>query len=271
MVLTQRVYALLSPEQTARYDRDGVVCIRGAFDTSWVGRLRAAVADVMAAPRPTSTVHGPNGAGRFFSDVNMWQDHPTFRAVGFDSPAIEIVAELMGASKLNLYNQHLLVKEPGSPESPTPWHQDQPYFRTDGWQVCSIWIALDRVTEDSGAMRFVIGSHRWGKMFQPVRFTSSEAADADDFDGPVPDIEGGGFETVCYELEPGDCTVHHGLTLHAAGGNLRADRSRRGLSMRFTGDDARFVERKWHPTTVETDLGLGDPLDSDVFPVVWTR
>ena len=40
-----------------------------------------------------------------------------------------------------------------------------------------------------------------------------------------------------WDLEPGDLTIHHVRTLHAAGGNLGSTR-RRALSVRYCGDDA---------------------------------
>ncbi len=263
----------IDQEAIDAYRDDGVCCVRDAFSSAWVDALRRATAAVMDRPRPSSTVSGEPGKGRFFTDVNMWTDNDDFRRIAFDSPAIEIAAQVMGATKLNLYNEHLLVKEPRSAASPTPWHQDQPYFRTAGWQICSVWIAIDPVDEQSGAMRFVKGSHRWGKMFQPVRFTSDGSTDADAFDGPVPPIDElpETYETVCYEMAPGDCTVHHGLTLHAAAGNRSAEVWRRGLSLRYAGDDIRYVERTWHPTESTAHLADGDPLDSDEYPVVWRR
>ena len=78
------------------------------------------------------------------------------------------------------------------------------------------------------------------------------------------------FEILSWDLEPGDAVVFSALTLHAAAGNATAARRRRALSTRWTGDDARFVRRKKMITLIR-DPGLkpGDPLDSDLLPVVW--
>ncbi len=254
------------------FEDDGVCCIRGAFDAATIEKLRKATTAQMAQPRPTAKfVGGEGGQGRFFTDVNIWPEDPAFRSVSCGAIAAQLAARLMGARKINLYNEHLLVKEPGSSASPTPWHQDQPYFRTHGWQVCSLWIALDHVSQQNGAMSFVRGSHQWRKMFQPVSFTSAERASPDDFDGPVPDIEANlkNYDIVTYELEPGDCTVHHGLTLHGAPGNSSATDWRRGLSLRYTGDDITYIERSWHPTVIETGLKPGQAIDCAMFPVIW--
>jgi ectoine hydroxylase-related dioxygenase (phytanoyl-CoA dioxygenase family) len=46
-------------------------------------------------------------------------------------------ASLMSVSKINLVDDHLLLKEPGT-QNPTCWHQDQPYFNFDGENFCSL-------------------------------------------------------------------------------------------------------------------------------------
>ena len=56
-----------------------------------------------------------------------------------------------------------LVKEPGS-NFRIPMHQDKPYWQMqadarENVGVC--WVPLDKVTKESGPMRYVRGSHRW--------------------------------------------------------------------------------------------------------------
>ena len=90
---------------------------------------------------------------------------------------------------------------------------------------------------------------------------------------PLPDVDSHrqDFDIASFDLEPGDAVVFHALMLHGAPGN-NSTRRRRALSVRFTGEDARFVQRK-KMITLLRDPGLkaGDPLDSDLFPVVWRR
>src|SRR5690606_14715765 len=162
-----------------------------------------------------------------------------FRRFLADSPAVEMAAALLGARKLNLIDEHLLVKEPGT-ENPTYWHQDYPYYEVSGGKFASFWIPLDPVTRDSGTMRFVRGSHRWGKIFQPIRIGLGErVAEADAFDGPAPDIDapGADYPIAEFDLEPGDCLFFHAATLHGAHPNRTAGVRRRAHSLRFAGED----------------------------------
>ena len=68
------------------------------------------------------------------------------------------------------YHEHILVKEPGTSKR-TPWHHDQSYYPVDGEDIVSLWIPVDPVPIES-AIKFVKGSHAWGKWFKPVKFAS---------------------------------------------------------------------------------------------------
>jgi ectoine hydroxylase-related dioxygenase (phytanoyl-CoA dioxygenase family) len=76
---------------------------------------------------------------------------------------------MMRANKVNIFYDQLLIKEPGTVKR-TPWHHDMPYWPLVGWQVCAIWLALDPVTKESGAVEYVRGSHQWGIQFNPTAF-----------------------------------------------------------------------------------------------------
>lgn len=260
------------PEVIDAFERDGVVVLRDVFDGLWIAELSAAVDRVMATPGPLSKDYAKEGKGKFFTDHQMRLRDEGFRRFLHDSPAVPVAASLMRASRLNLIDEHLLVKEPGT-ENPTYWHQDFPYFEVQGDQFASYWIPLDPVTRESGRMRFVRGSHRWGKIFQPIRIGLGEqVAEAEKFDGPAPDIDAAAadYEVLEFDLEPGDCLFFHALTLHGAHPNRTASVRRRAHSLRFAGDDATFKSRPYIPSQARTrELADGDPLDSEQYPRVW--
>jgi ectoine hydroxylase-related dioxygenase (phytanoyl-CoA dioxygenase family) len=252
------------------FERDGAVCVRGAFSPEWLALLADGIAENMARPGPMAKEYtAPGQPGRFFGDYCNWRRIPQYREFLWRSPAARIAGTLMGASRVNLFHEHVLVKEPGTGEK-TPWHHDQPYWTVDGAQVCSLWMSLDPVPRESG-VEYVAGSHRWGKWFTPKSFATANDHAAPGFT-PVPDIDGNrdAYTLLGWDLEPGDCVVFHALTLHGAPGNTRAT-SRRAVASRWTGDDARFVLREGYmsPPPPPDAPPPGAPMDSDVFPVVW--
>jgi len=260
----------ITDEDVATYDRDGVVCLRGLFDEAWIARLREAVERNLANPGPLAqSFTKPGEPGRFHGDKYMWTFDPDFRAFVFDSPAAVVAARLMGADKINFFFDHLLVKEPGTVEA-TPWHQDQPYWNVDGWQVCSIWLPLDPVSE-AVSPEYIRGSHRWGKWYEPKSFGGARAYRAGGDAIPDIDAEPDRYDIARFAVAPGDVIVHQALTVHGAPANASGGR-RRALATRWTGDDARWAVREAAPPIIrDPGLAPGDPMDCDLFPVVWQR
>jgi len=263
----------ISADIIAAYEADGVAVLRGAISDDWISLLREGVDQIMAEPGPLSKNYAEPGKGKFFTDHHMNQRNETFARFMMDSPALDIAARMMKAGRLNYVDEHLLVKEPGT-ENPTYWHQDQPYFEVTGNQFASLWIPLDPVTADTGAMKFVRGSHRWGKMYRPIRIGLGEIVEeSDELDGLAPDIdaESGKHDILMFEMGPGDCLFFHGVVLHGANPNNSSIVRRRALSLRFAGDDITWQPRSYIPSRPETaDLVAGGPLGGDQYPELWT-
>lgn len=211
--------------------------------------------------------------GRFYLDTSTWTRNETIREIALDSRLPELAAALLMSDRVNYYDDQVFVKQPRTAQR-TAFHQDYTYFNLEGSKGCVFWIPVDPVTKDSGAMSYVAGSHLWNKLFKPNVFMARTP-----FPGAegelLPDIEAdiSAYDLVQFEVEPGDIIVHHFRTVHGAGGNLRADRPRRALSLRYCGDDMRYHER---PGTAPQphhyhELSEGDPLDCAQFPLVWPR
>ena len=259
----------VSDQTIQAFRDDGVVAMPGLVDAGWVERLRAAMDEVLEAPGPTAIEFAAEGTPRFFGETFVWLNQPVFREIACESHLPEIAARMMGATEVSLAWDHLFVKEPRA-TGETPWHQDLPYVWLDGMQNISFWIALDEVTPDSGAVEFVRGSHRWGKWYQPQSFDPNRDYDSGEWE-KMPDIDGrrGDYDIVQPALRPGDAVAFHLLTIHHAPGNA-SDRRRRGLSIRYAGDDATYAVRKKGPK-LPRDPGLkaGERLVGDLFPRVW--
>ena len=266
---------MIRHSDVAAYDRDGVVCLRDQFDAAWVERLRAAVEHDLAAPGPNATNFAEGStAGKFFGDMFMWKHDPEFRAAALASPAPAIAARLMGSRSADFFYDQLFVKEPGTAH-PTPWHQDQPYWPVQGWQIASVWIALDPIDRNNGAVEFIAGSHRWGVNYRPTPFRKGHEIKFTDSDlVPIPDIDAdrSKYDIRRWKMTPGDCLVFHAMIVHGARGNDTAGARRRGLSLRYTGGDARYDPR---PGTFQfphkPDLAAGAPMTCDLFPRVWPK
>ena len=258
-------HPMLTPTDITTYQRDGVVLIKGLF-ADHVDTLRAGIERNMAEPGPYAAENLKAGeGGRFFDDYCNWTRIPEFEQVIRSSEAAAVAAELMNSKTVQMFHDHILVKEPGT-SKPTPWHQDAPYYFVEGEQTVSFWSPLDPVTDAS--LRCVAGSHRWEKPVLPTRWLSQEDFySGEDVYMPVPDPDAEGMETVEFAMDPGDAVAFNFKTLHGARGNETGQR-RRAFSLRLVGDDARYVERPGptSPPFPGHDMVEGQRLREDWFP-----
>jgi hypothetical protein len=228
---------------------------------------------IKASGKPFLVEDDEQSDGSFLLDTGIAARMRDFRRFTLTGPGPLIAASLLDSEQVNFFGDQMFVKEPGTRER-TAFHQDATYFEIDGDQCCVLWMPVDPVTVENGAMMYVRGSHRDGKLYQPNVFVAQTPLPGAQGE-PLPDIEGHmeDYDMVQFDVEPGDVIVHHYKTLHGAGANHSRYQVRRAVSLRYCGDDIRFCTRPWAPKQLHHTQRLsdGDPLSAPDFPVVWTR
>jgi len=110
------------------------------------------------------------------------------------------------------------------------------------------------------------------KMVRPV----SWADDSDFYKSgdwtpvPDPDANPDDMRVLEWPMQPGDVVLFDFRTVHGARGNATGNR-RRAVSLRWVGDDARYVERPGRTSPPFPDHGMqtGQRLRTDWFPVIY--
>jgi len=262
----------ISQRQIDDFERDGVVMIKGLF-ADWVDELRLGIERNMNEPGPEHHQYiGENENGSFFGDYCNWQRIPEFVKVIEKSDAGSAAAQLTASNTIQVFHEHILVKEPGT-SMPTPWHQDSPYYFIEGNQTVSFWCPLDPVND--ATLRCVAGSHKWANPVMPMKWSTNEGffPNKDDYiPVPDPDSDLKKYPVKEWEMEPGDVVAFNYKTLHGSRGNTTNNR-RRAFSLRLFGDDAKYVTRPGPCSPPFTGHGLreGDILDKELFPVIYSR
>ncbi|XP_033107258.1 uncharacterized protein LOC117109121 [Anneissia japonica] len=270
--------AVVSQSDIDAYKRDGCVCLRDVFSLDWIEKIKIGISTNKANPSVYSeNLLGSQGDGYYFNDYGNWRTIPEFKEFVLQSSAAEIVGQLLETEKVGFYHEHVLTKDAGTYKV-TPWHMDQSYYPIDGDKVCSIWLPVDPIPLSS-SLQFVKGSHRWGKWFYPRKFATSlnyqlknstmNNSNPKTFEN-VPDIDGGGYDILSWEVMPGDIIVFDMKTLHGAPMHTSAETPRRILSTRWLGDDAVIAERQWEVSPpLKKGMAAGEPAICDEFPLVW--
>ena len=172
--------------------------------------------------------------------------HAANRALGrvARNPGLgEWVAEVVGAERVQVWWVQMLYKPPsaaGSPPTHVGWHQDYQYWQHD-WAspegLLTAWVALSDVTPQSGPLRFIRGSHRWGFRGDGDFFADDPEAQRAALAAP----EGETWDEAAAVLPPGGVSLHDGLTYHGSSSN-QASAPRCSLVLHLCTDRARLRE-----------------------------
>jgi len=209
----------------------------------------------------------------FFYDAAGWRFYEGIRKAALDSALPGICTQLLDTSYLNFWEDTTFVKAPNTGQR-TSFHQDYSYFQIRGEKCCIVWIPLDNVTYENGAMEYVRGSHKWGKKYAPNLLVSQSVFPDSPYE-KTPDIEAApeDYDIVSFDVEPGDVIIHHVLTVHGSRGNQSANKMRRAMSFRYCGDDITYYDRPGaivQPYLTDK-LKDGDRLFSKDYPIVFPR
>ncbi|MGI9336064.1 MAG: phytanoyl-CoA dioxygenase family protein [Gammaproteobacteria bacterium] len=217
--------SVLSEQEIATYERDGLV-IPADFRLSRERRdaLHARVASVVVAnPEIESdrliNVHLHGGAPFGV------QGDDAFFDLAREPAILDMVSQLIGPD-LILWSTHLFCK-PAARGREVPWHQDGHYWPIRPLATCTVWVALDDVSVDNGALRYLPGSHRKGDYRHHADdrpdVTLNQAIDEDQFDEA---------HARYVELEAGQMSLHDVHLVHGSAANT-SGRRRAGLAMRY--------------------------------------
>ena len=142
-----------------------------------------------------------------------------------------IAAAATDAAMIQVWWVQLLYKPPTPNDQQAPtrvgWHQDWNYW-LPGWEegseLLTAWVALSDIAVDSGPMRFVRGSHRWG-LVEGSDFYGQETRPES-----IQRPQGSEWEEVAALMPAGALSLHDRLTFHGSDINTSA-KPRRSLAI----------------------------------------
>ena len=192
--------------------------------------------------------------------MRLWETSPTVAPLTLDATLAGIASQLMAVAGVLLWQDQALYKEPGGRET-TP-HQDQTFWPLGSQPLISAWIPFDDVRIDDGAMAYVPGSHRHGRL--KVVDITHQTDPYDILNDPA--IAHRKPRTV--EVEAGSVIWHGGLTVHMAAAN-RSARTRRVFTVVYLDANARRT-RSWPVYPLDRDgVKEGEIIRGPSMPQLW--
>lgn len=271
----------VTEEERLAYERDGAVVLKGIVPFEWVDYMREAVNRLLERSDPSSQNYADEGEPRFFAQAFPWLLDDCFKAFSIYGPLKDIPRQIWPDAKaVYFFYDQVFVKEPGAVKE-TPFHQDYPFLPLDGDQIVRVWVPLDHVTSESGAVHYLKGSHKWGDVYHPIGFKNIPEIIEAYSDSPFtaqPDFEADyeKYDWLIGEVEPGDAILHHPRTVHGSRGNMTGN-FRRAVTVMYVSDQvvwnphsANMFKNKDLTGHVEMPaLKPGGPIECALFPRVW--
>lgn len=222
----------------ADYDRDGFAIVRqflpAAEFAELTENLDRYIRDVVPTLSDAHAFYHEKGRPETLKQMQHMACDPFFAAYRQHPTWIALATAVVGEKAIG-EEPEWFNKPPGTVHV-TPPHQDNYYFNLKPPHVCTIWLALDRVDDENGCLRYVAGSHLPGVRPHNRSGILGFSQGISDY-GPADQAR-----EVPIHLQPGDAVVHHGNTIHRADANRSATRSRRAFAMVCKGVSCRRDE-----------------------------
>lgn len=190
--------------------------------------------------------------------INLWEDMPAVRPLTFHAGIGEAAAALIRADAIRIWHDQALYKEAGAPD--TAPHLDHDYWAIAEPRTITAWIPFDGSTQETGAMGYVPGSHKFNvttiaNIFSANGFDLKNGAEAQ------------GIAPQFIEVPRGSVAFHHGRTIHLAHPN-RSEETRRVHTMIYFADGCTRSKSR-HPSADRMNIPVGAPIAGPVTPIAW--
>jgi phytanoyl-CoA hydroxylase len=235
--LAQSAASLSPGEQLAFYRTHGYLVFPAMLDADEVGRLRAALDEVLEEAQGLtetnekfSITRGDDGRPHVRRIFNPIKHHKAFYDAAFHPRILDTVENLIGPN-IQIHHTKLNLKPPSSPEARFEWHQDYPFFPHTNYDLLAVLVHLDEATEENGCIRLIPGSHHLGPRLH--RFARDGAFSSQLEDQSVVADEAQVIHVPC---PAGSVELHHCNMLHSSTAN-RGVQPRSALIIQYRAAD----------------------------------
>ena len=220
------------------YDRDGFVIVPNFLPlddfAELTGNLDRYIRDVVPLLPDADAFYHDRSRPETLKQMQHMGVDPFFRRYA-EHPRWRQLAETLVGENVQGDAPEWFNKPPAT-NHVTPPHQDNYYFCLRPANVVTIWLALDRVDEENGCLRYAQGSHRHGVRPHGAAGILGFSQGITDY-GVIDSVH----ETKIL-LEPGDAVAHHCNTIHRAEANRSPERQRRAFAVVYKATSCRLDE-----------------------------
>jgi phytanoyl-CoA hydroxylase len=228
-----------NPNLLTDFRRDGFVALRPLYDEPSIVDIKANVErlirDVVPNMPETQVYYeDKNDKSSLKQLQKIFEFDAYFNDLMLNGAPRRIAEEVLQSQVVPVNMQYF--NKPPKVGQPTPPHQDGYYFHLSPCEAVTGWLALEDVDDETGCIRYVRGSHKQSQ-FRPHGQTGVLGFSQGITDyGTADDVTA----EVAFPGAAGTFLMHHAKTIHMAGANKSAKRTRRALGFIYYAKDAKL-------------------------------
>lgn len=251
--------AEITPQQRALFEEQGFLPVGSVVSSEQAARLRLALEAQTAAWAKDIDTPLDEYLSIVSQWTNVWEHNAVFGAQLHHRRAAAIAAELIGCERVRVFHDHVIVKPPHGGHT-IPWHRDLANWPVREPRAVSCWLALDDVTAESGAMRFMPGGHK-----EPITRSIDFLNEAKVWGDREADA-------VTVPALAGSAIFHHCLSWHTSPPNATGAWRRAYITIYLDATCTFDPERAgWHPMSGRVKVPPGAVFNEDAFPTLGGR
>ena len=231
---TREIESLILPEIEKIYESNKITALRHKIEVTFGGKdlyenpIDPDTMNIKDCEILLSQIDQENIP--FMQLFNSWKKSKVLASIALNPSLGKVASKLLGVEAVRLYQDSIFVKRAG--DGPTQWHSDLSLTPFDTNDMITVWIPLQTIPSievGGSGLLFASASHK------DFAFPFWHDAREDDCSGR--------YEVHPYdEISVGDCTFHHGWTLHSSPENA-LDRARYAYAVSYIADGACLLNK----------------------------
>ena len=227
---------ILSDDDRERFAKDGYLVFRGFLSQSELQGIDAEITQLIdsrlnqvPSEHVFSETFGEKATLKQIQHLDRYLE--TISCLFHRGSLKHLADEILGETSVGMNVQYF--NKPPAGNQPTPAHQHAYYFKLTPPHALTMWLALDKVNQNNGCVRYLPGSQLKG-LREHARTTTlgfsqgiQNYPSTHEADSEVP-----------ITADPGDLLVHHALTIHRAESNQSKTLNRRAVGFIYYAESA---------------------------------
>ena len=207
---------MLNKEQILNFHNEGIVKSATCLSTDKIKEINLALDKYLA--------NNKNENNEFVS--GLYEKDSAFLKFALYPEILNEVKQLIGNDVI-LWGSSLFCKAEKTGKE-TPWHQDGEYWPIKPLESLTVWLAIDKVTNENGPLQYIPGSHLDKKLAEHETLDKNNIT----LNQTLKNIDNIRDKAKSVTLNPGMFSIHDVYLFHGSKANTSGNR-RAGLTYRY--------------------------------------